>query len=671
MRCLAAAIMVWLAVNPAGAAPDPVEFEGNTVFPRATLMRALRYYNVALKDAFDITDADDAAYFLREYYFDQGYPDAEVHYQFRRNPSSVVFQIKEGSRLWIGRVEFVGNTAITSDRLNDVLAAAIRQQTLSPFGRLRYVPVAFEPAVNDLRAVFVQEGYLDTTIEIIEGNPINDAVPLTVMIHEGPQYQLTDVDFDGAGFPEKEILEALQIRLPQTYRPADLALIRSRLIDFLRNRGHFSAEVSGMMAKDQEKGEIHLLFDVDPGASHTLSEIQVEGTSRTREKAALGKFGLRTGQVYNAARVEEAAQRLWFTGAFADVETKVDILDDNRLKLTLRLAEGRARQIRAFAGYGQWERGFGEVSLIDRNFLGTLNRFELNGYVSSRGFSVDSTLYNPWFLGAHVTGLVGAFVSRREYPAYRATQYGGLVGIERRQDVQKLTGFQLQYIWRAVTNSQVFGDEEADQNYTVGGISFRHAWDKRNDMLAPMKGFLLQHDLALASRALLGDLSFVRAAGQMTFYFPFRAITPERPFVPFLVLNQRAGVILPYADTAEVPVQERFFLGGPDTVRSFPYDGLGPQDKDGDPLGGQAYLQGNIEVQVPVIRSIYIATFVDIGNLAPEFMDLAWDETAVGAGAGLRLYTPIGALRVDYGYNVIRRTGYPIGAWQFGFGFTF
>ena len=382
MKRLTAAIMLWLAVNSAGATPDSVKFEGNAVFQEGALLRALRYYNVALSGNFDVTDADDAAYFLREYYFDHGYPNADIKYVYKRNPPSVVFHIDEGPRLWIGQVEFTGNSAITTDRLHDVFTATIRQQTLSPFGRLRYVPVAFEKAAYDLRAIFVQEGYLDSAVEITEGEPENDAVPLTIDISEGPRYQLKDIEFGDIGFTDEEILKDLKIQLPQTYKPTDQALFRSRLVDFLRNRGHFNAEVSAMIAKDQEKGEVHLLFDVDPGPQYTLSEIEIEGLQRSREQSVLRKFSLRTGQPYHAARIEEAAQRLWFTGAFSDVDTKIDILDDKRLRLTLRLSEGRARQVRAFVGYGQWERAFGELSLIDRNFLGTLNRFELSGYVS-------------------------------------------------------------------------------------------------------------------------------------------------------------------------------------------------------------------------------------------------------------------------------------------------
>jgi outer membrane protein assembly factor BamA len=186
-----------------------------------------------------------------------------------------------------------------------------------------------------------------------------------------------------------------------------------------------------------------------------------------------------------------------------------------------------------------------------------------------------------------------------------------------------------------------------------------------------MKGMFLNHEVELASDALGGDVSFARFSAQFTFYQPLREITTEHPFVPFVVFNHRLGLLAPYGNTPEVPVQERFFLGGPDTVRSFQLDGLGPRDSGGDPIGGSGMVLLNLEIQWPVFNNIYLAAFADAGNIWPEISDIQPTDLRVGVGPGLRIYTPLGAIRVDYGYNVNRVEGDPIGAWQVGFGFTF
>jgi len=669
-----AVVLVVAAITASGAVPsgERVVFEGNTSYSRAALLRALRYFNVAVDGDFGVTDADDAAYFLRQYYFDHGFPDAEVRYEYFSNPPRAVFRVDEGGQVFLGAIGFSGSEAISESRLREVVVAAVRQATLSPFGRLRYVPAAIAKAHDELETVFVQEGYLDASVDLEQSPTVGNSVSVDFRIRQGPKYELRTIKFEGLTVPDAKALAILDVKLPTTFYPATEARLRTRLVDFLRNQGFYRAEVSGWMNKDPAAGTVGLVLTATPGPQYTVEEVQVTGATRTREGSILSKYPVKPGVVYNAGAVDDAAQRLWRTGGFVNVETKIEELPGHRLRVVLSVQETKARHIETFVGYGQWERAFANVTYTDSNFLGTLTRLELTGYISQRAYALGATLSDPWFLGTVLTGEAGLFVSRRELPAYQATEYGASVGVLRRPETTKMTGYQLQLAWRAVTNSEVFGDSELPlTNYRVGTLVFRQTLDRRNDMLVPMQGYLLQYESGIAAPALLGELSYLRFAAQGTAYFPLEPITREKPFVPFFIVNHRVGLILPYANTGEVPVQERFFLGGPDTVRSFQIDGLGPRDSDGDPLGGQAYVLGNLELQWPAFRSFYVAGFVDAGNLAPSVETIQVDQTAVALGAGARVYTPIGALRVDYGYNLIRRTGDPVGAWQFGFGFSF
>ncbi len=160
-----------------------------------------------------------------------------------------------------------------------------------------------------------------------------------------------------------------------------------------------------------------------------------------------------------------------------------------------------------------------------------------------------------------------------------------------------------------MTNTVIYADEANDalDDYTLGAVSFEQTLDRRNDLLSPTKGYFLNWQGDVASRYLAGEVSFLRLSVQATWYLPLRQITQERPFVPFIILNHRAGLMVPYDNTTTAPIPERFFLGGPDTVRSFQLDGLGPKDQNGYPVGGMAYLLGNAEIQWPIWRALYVA----------------------------------------------------------------
>ena len=659
-----------------------VRFEGNDSFRAAQLIAILqnRYY-VPLSGDFEITDADDAAYFLREFYFSRGFREANVAYTYKpSHPPSVLFTIDEGARSLIGTVTFEGESALPPASLRDIFNAAVRQATLLPFGRMRYVASAVEAGRTAIVAALAQKGYITATAAVSEPSPrVNGLVNLHIRIYQGLRYFVRDVTFSGAPVDASTLRDVLHEFLDQPYRRNQEALMRTRVQDWLRNHGYLQAGVETTAALDPVKGSVSIAFAIDAGRTYKIGQIRVEGAHATSTRAVLSRFAIQPGTTYDASKVDEGARRLWFSGAFAEADVQRVPRPAGRseaagtVDLVLQLQETRPKRIQFGLGYSEWDGAFGEIHYTDRNFRGTLNRLNIDATISQRNYSISGALTDPWLRGSDFEGSIGAWAARRELPAYRSTEYGATLTLARRLNTVNLTGYRIQYGWKRVTDAEIFGDDpdDPDPNYTLGSISFSQTYDTRNDILSPMKGFYLNHQEEVASEALLGQLSFVRLTGQLTYYLPLREITTERPFVPFIVFNHRIGLLLPYGDTTSVPVQERFFLGGPDTVRSFQLEGLGPKDSGGDPLGGLAMILFNLEIQWPVFNNIYLAAFADAGNLWPSVADIQPADLQIGVGPGLRIYTPLGAIRVDYGYNLYRIPGDPIGAWQFGFGFTF
>jgi len=663
-----AGILLQAGGGTAQAASD-FTFQGATRFTRAELVRALRRYDISLTAPIEATTADDAAYFLREFLFGQGFPDAGVNYAMAG--PQVVFTISEGPRFQLGRLDFSGEEILSRERMEAVLLAEVRQQTHVPFGRVHYVESAVQDGAERIRQAMVQAGYLDARIRATsacEGMLVN----VSIVTEPGLRYVIRAVVLKG-GEILPDVVDVRGAFQEKTYRPGDEYLCRSRVQDVLRKGGYFDAQVEEDTDFHGEDGSVHIVLNIRSGKRYNFGKITVDGNRHTLALAVMRRLGLNPG-VYNATAVDAGVRRLWFSGAFSDVKVKETPKKSGTVDLNLDVTEGPAKQAAATLGYGEWDRGFAEATYTDRNFLGTMNALSLRGFISQRRHGIGATLSDPWFLQREITATLAAFYSRQELPAFRSTQYGAGVGLEKKYTQTSQTGWRVGYQWKAVTDSSVVDDNVLDGaplNYTLGELSFQQTLDKRNDLLTPMKGYYLNAKADVASSFLLGDISFGRMSGQATWYLPLRPIVPERPLVPFVVLNSRAGVLLPFADTGKIPIQERFFLGGPDSVRSFQLDGMGPRNDDGNLEGGLVYLLGNAEIQWPVWRAFYLAAFVDAGNLSPALEEFTWDETRIGVGLGGRFYTPLGAIRVDYGHNLIRKDGDPAGAWQFGFGFTF
>ena len=137
-----------------------------------------------------------------------------------------------------------------------------------------------------------------------------------------------------------------------------------------------------------------------------------------------------------------------------------------------------------------------------------------------------------------------------------------------------------------------------------------------------------------------------------------------------LRLGARAGIINP-AEDEDLPIDLRFFTGGPRSVRSFRERDLGPSDKNGFPTGGEFMSVFNVEYDIPIAGPLSLVPFADAGNLLPNAEDASLDDMHYAAGLGLVFNSPIGPLRVEYGHNLNQSEGEPSGTWHVGFGFAF
>lgn len=669
-RIIAILLTLGIAV-PAARSADWV-FEGNAAFSAAQLVQALARYDVVLAPESDITTADDAAYFLREFYFRQGFPDADVTYEF--HPDRTIFRIDEGGRMWIGKLRFEGGGELGRQRLEGIFAAAVRQATRAPFGRLRFVEAAVEDAAGRIRQAFAAEGFRAASVEAVSQLSADfRTADVTILIEAGQQFRISAVRLEGASPEQSAALEnALREFIGRPSRPQYAALARSRTVDFLRSRGHFFAAAEASLEEESQAGCVALVVAAQPGPILQIGKVSAQGGPRTADRTILRRMGIRPGQTFDAGALDAAERRLWFSGAFADVNVTTSPGPGDRLDVAVKVTESEARSLSATLGYSQWFLGFANASFVDRNFLGSLNRLNLSAFISQRSFGGEATYADPWLFGSDLTGSASAFVTSAELPAYEATQLGVRLGLSQRENDRLGTGWGLDYEWKAVRSARFFGGEEATfEDYQLGRLTFRQQLDRRNDPATPMSGYNLRYDAGLSAPPLLGSLTFFKATAQATWYVPLQKISRERPFVPFLTLNHRAGLILPFGGTDSIPLPERLFLGGPDSVRSFQFDGMAPRDRNGIPTGGLAFVQANVELQWPVGRGFFLAVFTDVGNLAPEIQDMDPAQTRIAPGAGIRFYTPLGALRIDYAANAVREDGDPLGAWQFGLGVTF
>jgi outer membrane protein assembly factor BamA len=521
----------------ADATHTGISFEGNRNFTSARLYRELERLKVQTKAPMTPMDADDAAFFIREFYADRGFSETSVEYRFDPAARTAVIFVEEGDRLYMGRMTFEGGLIFSDSRLRDIATASLRRSSRRIVGVLRYVPSALDQAAADIRQSYVARGYLGASVRWEPSVSTRERhMDASFFISEGPLFRIAGLKLEGsadAPLPD----DFFGAHLGQPYTPDEDILLRDRLLRHFRDHGFFAAGVSVKRSMDVDTGDVILDFELETGPPYRIGNVVVTGVEKTNPAALRGLSGWRSGELYNASRQRRGLQRIWFTGAFSDVETTVTPRENGEpvLDLDLRVEEGKARQVRFSLGYNEWEMATGAIEFSDRNFFGSLTRLDVRVQGSQKGYGALAFLSDPFLLNTEIKGSVGGYFIRQEWPGYRASFAGGVLGIRRVFQEPNLTGYQAQFEYRAVFDTTIFGlspGQEQELNYTVSALSWDQTLDRRNDPLIPMSGYFLNYELLLATEALGGDLNFFSPPSMSPGIFHFVKSRRNEPLFP-------------------------------------------------------------------------------------------------------------------------------------------
>jgi outer membrane protein assembly factor BamA len=276
----------------------------------------------------------------------------------------------------------------------------------------------------------------------------------------------------------------------------------------------------------------------------------------------------------------------------------------------------------------------------------------------------DLSLIDPWILGSNATANVTVFWNRRQEPSFQRLEEGVELGARWRlsEDWRVRTAWQ----YRRSDASQIEVDApQLVEDVDVSEFTVEPTWDTRDAFENPRRGHQTRGSADVSADALGSQIEYVRMKVEHAQYVSFGSKTT-------LAAMGRVGVIAPIGDTEEIPIQERFFNGGENSVRSYEESELGPKDQNGQPVGGEASTTFSVELRYMLTRRVQAALFVDAGDVALEYEDVFdFQDVGFGIGLGLRYLLPIGPVRVDGAWNPDPEEDESTGAIHVSVGFSF
>jgi len=568
-----------------------------------------------------------------------------------------------------------------------------------------YRQANYDADVESIKAVYHSKGYKDVVVkdpilDIFVKNPQakpkkqKKRVRITIPLIEGDQFftgKIQIVKINQTGQPEEESAAFIIPReaLLREFRelPSGSVLNRDRLVEALsriearyKSRGfiYWFAEPA---YRDVGNHRVDVDIKLYEGDKFYLGRLEVRGNTTTRDKVIRREFALDEGDVMNMESVKKSLQKLQQLGYFkVNEEPEFSVRQsEKKVDLTLKGTETSRNEIQFGAGYSALDGLFGQFSFQTRNFLGRGETLGLSAQIGkiSNYYNLSYTI--PWFLDRNQTIGASLYSNNVTFLNIDQKRTGGNTFFGRGMGLFDSWSVLYQYedikASFPVQGAQVPPGQPAppgkltDVRGRTSSFTPGYRFDSRNDPFDPNGGFRYFATAQMAGSFLGGTNDFVKplvgASGYINVRFPRRA---------YIGFNVEAGYIAPYGGR-DIPIFERFQLGGEQSLRGFRAGSVIPLDKDhriftddsGRILGGDKYIVANLEYVLVTVGPAKLLAFGDAGNSYHESQKFDVFRLRTSVGAELRVFLPIfqAPLRFIYSFNLrpltpIDQFGFPI-----------
>ncbi len=640
-----------------------VSFIERSVFSKKRLLKELPF--LENKELNDVT-IEESVKNIESLYKRSGYIGVRVANSIseREGFKDIHFYLHAGERYKIDTIVFYGIN-INEKELKDILGLK-EGKFFNPY----LIEADIEAILDFYRSAGYVNAHVDKFEEIIDES--DKTVDVIVKITEGTQIRLSDVEIKGnISIKDNEIHSALALEPGTPYNESAILEAKQRIKLLYTEIGYADADINA--GKEISESSVKLLFEIREGVKYTFGHTIIKGNSNIKYKVFERLFIHRRGDPFNFNILLEESGRFYRTGLVSNVKFDIHDNPDNSKDVVIDLEEAKPGTIEFGFGYAGYEglRGFFDISY--RNVMNMNREITFRTEVSRLLQDYSIRYYEPWFMGIKIPfKSIVSFENRIEENIdtrevrYRVRKYSALSGIEKllSNTVKSEFSYKFSFIETFDVKDDVVLSKEDTGTLAISGIIPSLIFDTRDNPLDPTKGYLGGLSLEAASFLLFSETDYIKLSGHINLY---KKLTDRFT----LAFSIRGGIAEGMKDTIELPITERFFLGGRTTVRGFSHDNLGPKGDDGTPTGGNAFFMENIEVRTKLNNKFGLVAFVDTGNVWTRIDDFDLTDMRYTAGLGLRYMTGVGPLRVDYGYKLDRESDESAGEIHFSIGHAF
>lgn len=576
----------------------------------------------------------------------------------------VHYYVYEGDKVSVRKISFQG-THIKEDNLKNIMF--LKEKGL-------YDPDELDDDIERIKGFYNAIGYLSADIEDIkvEYDKDNKSVDINIFIKEGQQTRINSIGIKGALLiPDSELYVVIKLKKGDIYNDNDIYEARLRVIDYYLTKGFL--EVSVSVSTNIHDNIADIVFNIEEGREFLFGKTIVTGNNKTRYTVIKRELQEKEEKPFDYRLITKERQNLYRLGLFSDIEVETLGDYDHKKDVLMKLKEGSAGAVELGVGYGEYERYRAMLDLSYRNLMGMNRQASIRFELSSLEKRAIFQYYEPWFVRLKLPFRVFLLTeSKKEInldtreTRYRLTRNTATAGFEKKlSDIVKA---ELYYEFSLVNTYDVKPDvvlsKEDTGTLIISGLRLGLFYDTRDNVFYPSRGVFSGITFKFTAPLFFSETNFLKMTLFGNIYKKIRS---------GLVLagSVKGGIAQGYLKTNELPIIERFFLGGRSTVRGYDQDMLGPLGADGNPIGGNVFLMESIELRAEMGKGVGLVAFLDGGNVWIDINSIKPLNMKFTTGLGLRYNTPVGPLRVDYGIKLEKEKGESSGEIHFSIGHAF
>jgi len=596
-----------------------------------------------------------------------------------QNRIDVVFEIEEGEPTIVRKIFFVGNEHFSEGKLEETIQTKETRWYRFLSNDDSYDPDKLTYDRELLRQFYLERGFVDFHVKsaVAELTPDQKEFFITFTLEERERYRVSAVNINSKipKIDPTELNLALDLHENDWFNNKKVESTIERLTDQLGKYGYAFVQVNPIIKTDVKNKTLDITFELQEGPKVYIERIKIVGNTRTDDEVIRRELRFYEGDPFNSHKLKISEKRLKNLGFFKEVRIKRHPSSfPDKLDITVEIEEDRTGELSFSGGFSTTDGPLADIKFSEHNFRGKGQDVSIGVTAAKKRQEFDFSFTQPYFLDREIVAGIDAFaLNKKEYlnaPYDQQIIGGGFrIGYELSDYLTQRWGYHLR-------NDKITNAKSGVSNFilrhrgdsTISSVTHDILYDRRDSRINSTQGYAIGMSNEVAG--LGGNVRYIKTGFNGAYYYPI---------AEQVVLEISGGVNFMKGLGQTTRTVDRYVLGG-DTMRGFEQSGLTPRDRrTGDPLGGLISASGSSEVIFPVglpnELGVKGAVFCDVGTVfrAEEPKNLIYDtaKPRVSVGAGLRWRSPLGPLKIDFGYPLVKASFDRTQIFLFGFSTRF